>query len=72
VRATGLIVLENIMSEMKPDVQSNEKVKAMFKNIKDSHLVVTDDVKSELRMRSALKPMASPSEIAAKVLAGAK
>jgi hypothetical protein len=71
-RATGLIVLENIMSEMKPDVQSNATVKSIFTNIKDSKVKVADDVKSELRMRSALKPMTSPSEVAAKVLSGAK
>jgi hypothetical protein len=71
-RATQMIVLENIMSEMKPDVQSNATVKAIFTTIRDAKISVPDDVKNELRMRSALKPMASPSDVAAKVLAGAK
>lgn len=71
-KATALIILENIMSELKPDINSNPKVKSIFEKIRDAKIVVGNDIKNELRMRSSLKPSASPSEIAAKVLAGAK
>ncbi len=72
LKATCFIILENMMSELKPDAQTNAGIKSIFEKIRDAKIVVGSDVKNELRMRSSLKPPASPSEIATKILTGAK
>jgi hypothetical protein len=71
-KATSHVVLANIMSEMKPDIKNSTAVADMFKKIRDSKLEVTNDVKNELRMRGSMKPPASPSEIARRVIGPAK
>ena len=72
VKATNLFVLLNLMSELKPEVDSNPKVKAIFEKIRDENIVVGAEIKNELRMRSSIKSPPSPSEIAAKVVPAAK
>jgi hypothetical protein len=72
VRATGLLVLQNMMSELKPDAAHNPQIKAIFEKIRDAKVKVPDSVKNELLMRSSIKAGTPPSELAAKILNGGK
>ena len=49
-----------------------EKLNHIFESIRDAKISIPNDIKSEMRMRSSLKVSASPSDIAIKVLNGAK
>ncbi|OFZ18708.1 MAG: hypothetical protein A2Z20_04970 [Bdellovibrionales bacterium RBG_16_40_8] len=69
-QATSLIILENILSEFKPDVKNNKVVKVFFEKIRNAKIEVSSKVKTEFRMRSMLKPPASPSAVAEKILNG--
>ena len=68
VLATDFIILENVLSEFKPDVKSNAAVKKFFVKIREAKIEVSQKVKSELRMRAMLKAPTSPSEIATRIL----
>lgn len=72
IRSTSLLVLQNMLSELKPDVPNNPKIKALFAKIRDAKISIPDAVKSELLMRSSIKAGLSPSETAAKILGGGK
>jgi hypothetical protein len=71
-KATAIIRLENIMSELKPDVKNNKSIQDIFVKIESAKIEITNDIKSEFRLRGSMKPPASPSETAARVLKGAK
>jgi endonuclease III len=71
-KATAHIVLNNIMSEIKPDAKTNAAFGEIFKKIRDSKIKVTDDVKSEMRLGGSMKPPADPSEVAQRVIGDAK
>lgn len=70
--ATGLIILENIMSELKPDIKSSKTSLAIFTSIRDAKIKVSDKVKTELRMRAMIKLTESPSDIARKIIGSGK
>jgi len=71
-RATHFIILENVMSELKPDAKTSPKMTEIFVKIRDAKLEVPDDVKNELRMRAMIKAPASPSDLAKKIIGSAK
>ncbi len=69
VRATSLIILKNVMSQLRPDLASNnKKVKKIFEHIRDAKIKIPSAVKSDMFLRSTMKPGPSPSEIATKIL----
>ncbi len=68
-RATHLIVLENILGEFKPDVKTNPEVKKLFVEIRDAKIEIPDVVHNDMRLRGMFKAPASPSDIAAKIIA---
>lgn len=67
-RTTGLFILKNVMSELRPEAQRNKKVKKIFEHIRDAKIKIPDAIKSDLFIRSSMKPGASPSDLAAKIL----
>lgn len=71
-QATGLIILENIMSELKPDVKSNKNVHSIFAQIRDAKIEVSDKIKKELRMRAMMKAPPSPSALAKQIIGPVK
>jgi hypothetical protein len=71
-RATSYFVLENFMSECKPETQVNEKIKGIFAKIRDAKIELDGSVKSDLKMRAMYQSPKSPSDIAAKIIGGAK
>ncbi len=66
--ATAIIILNNIMSELKPDIKSNKAVHAIFKSIRDARIKVDTKVKNELSMRAMIKVFETPSELAKKII----
>lgn len=67
VRTTGFIILENVMSELRPELRKTQ-IKALFARIKNAKIKIPSAVKSELFLRASIRIDASPSEIAAKIL----
>lgn len=68
VRGTSLLVLNNLMSETKPEAKNNEAIRKIFIMIRDAKLKVADDVKGEMHLRSMLHAPPSPSDVAKKIL----
>ena len=66
-QTTYVVLLENLMAELKPEVQSNKNFKKLFEEIRDADIQLSDKVKSEQRLRSMTK-VVSPSETAAKIV----
>jgi len=70
--ATALIILTNLMSELKPDLQNNKTAREVFEKIKGAKIEVSKTTKNEFRLRASMSAPESPSDVAAKVLAGVK
>lgn len=62
-RATQLVLLENLLSEFKPEIKRNEKIKAIVIKIRDAQLVVPKAANNDFRLKG-LTPRRSPSDIA--------
>lgn len=67
-KATNLIVLENVLSEFKPDVKNNKQLEKIFAKIRDAKIKIPKEVESDLRLRGMFKPKASPSQTAEKII----
>lgn len=69
---TNLFIIGNLLGELKPDLQSNEKVKAIFVKIRDAKLEFSQAAQKELRSRGSPVRPGNPSEMAAKALSTLK
>ena len=67
IRSTLLFVLENVISEFKPEVRDKEEFRKLFEKIRDAKLKIPKDVAKDLKLRSMLK-VESPSERSKHVL----
>lgn len=70
-RSTYLFILENVLSEFKPEVREKEEIRTVFEKIRDANVEVPKDVTKDLKLRSMLK-VESPSERARRVLESIK
>lgn len=66
-KSTYIFVLENIMSEFRPNLKSNEEVKKIFFYIRDSKASVPDDVRLDRKLRSMFNSQ-NPCETAEKII----
>jgi hypothetical protein len=66
-RATALFILENIMSEVRPELENKEDFKSLLVRVRDAKIKVPDKIANERKLRSMYKTK-SPSEIAEKLL----
>lgn len=66
-RATALFMLENIMAEIKPELDSNEKYKQAYEKIRDAKIKVPSEAKADRKVRGMFQTE-SPSEKAKKIL----
>ena len=66
-QATYIVVLENLMAEIKPEVSTNPAFKKIVEGIRDADIEIPDKVRSQQLLRSMNKPV-SPSETAAKIV----
>ena len=64
---TYIVLLENMMAELKPDLATNKTSKSIVEKIRDAKIEVSDKVKSQALLRSMSRPV-SPSETASKIL----
>jgi hypothetical protein len=64
---TYIVVLENLMAEVRPEMKANATFKRIIEEIRDADLKVSNKIKSEALIRSMSKPV-SPSETAAKII----
>ena len=65
-QGTYIVLLNNLMAEIKPEAQSNPNFKQIIEQIRDAKIEVPEKVRSQQLMRSMVAP-ASPSEIAEKI-----
>ena len=66
-QGTYIVVLENLMAEVKPEISSNPTFKKIVETIRDAKIELTDEVRNQQLLRSMNRPV-SPSETAAKNL----
>lgn len=66
-RSTDLFVLENMITEMKPEVQGNADIQRIVKRIADAKIHIPDDVIKDRKIRSMFKTK-NPSEMADEIL----
>jgi hypothetical protein len=65
-QATYVVILENLMGEIKPEV-GNPKFRSLIEKIRDAHIEVSDQAASQEFLRSMTQPI-SPSTTAEKIL----
>lgn len=66
--ATYVVILENMMAELRPELAENPSSQKIFTRIRDAKIIITDKNKTQNLLRSMSIP-ASPSATAAKLLA---
>jgi hypothetical protein len=66
-QATYLVILHNMMAELRPEVATNPKFKRIVERIRDADIEVSNEVKNQQRLRSMSRPV-SPSVTAAQIL----
>ena len=66
-QATYMVVLDNLMAEIKPEVGTNAGFRKIIENIRDAGITVSDRVRNQQLLRSMSRPI-SPSETAAKIV----
>lgn len=65
--ATYIILLENLMAEIKPEINTNALFKKLIIEIRDADLKVSDKVKAQQLIRAMNRPV-SPSQTAEKIV----
>lgn len=65
--ATYVVILENLMAEIKPDLAENSSYKKILERIRDARLSIGDKAKVQTLLRSMSVPV-SPSATAEKML----
>lgn len=71
-RATKVILLENLMAELKPDLDKNEKIKELFAFIRDAEIKIPKDVRQHFLLKGMSSGKVSPSELAEKIIGKSK
>ena len=66
-RGTALFILENLMSEIRPELENKEDFKILLGKIRDAKIKIPDKVRNERKLRSMYKSK-SPSDIASAIL----
>lgn len=66
IAGTYIILLGNLMAEMKPEIKTNAFFKRLIEEIRDANIKISDATKNQVFMRTMGKP-SSPSEQAAKI-----
>jgi hypothetical protein len=65
-QGTYIVLLNNLMAEIKPEAQSNPAFRQMIEQIRDADIEVPEKVRTQQLLRSMAAPV-SPSDIAAKI-----
>jgi hypothetical protein len=67
VRSTALFVLENLLSEIRPEVAGNADLRRVTQRIADAKIKVPEDVLKDRKLRSMFKTV-NPSDFAQEIL----
>lgn len=67
IHSTYIVILENLMAEIRPDIGKNKKLRAIVEDIRDARIEVSDEVKNKQRLRTMTNPV-SPSQTAKRIL----
>lgn len=65
--ATYVVILENLMAEIRPEMRTNPTFRKVVERIRDAKISIEDKAKVKTLLRSMSLPV-SPSETAAKIL----
>jgi hypothetical protein len=65
---TYVVMLENLMAEIRPEIETNDQLKRLVESIRDAKIVVGEQVRKQARIRS-MDQLVSPSETAKRILA---
>lgn len=68
-QATYIYLLENLMAEVKPELEDSAETRKLIEAIRDADLQLNSDVKKQLLLKSMAR-IRSPSETAKLILAG--
>lgn len=66
-QATALFMLENLLSEIRPEVPNSPGLKKLVENVKAADIEVSEDVRKDIKLRGMFK-IRNPSELAAEIL----
>ncbi len=66
-QGTYIVVLNNLMAEIKPEAANNPAFRKIVETIRDAKIEVSDKVRNQQLMRSMSQPI-SPSDVAAGIL----
>lgn len=66
-RSTSLFVLENVLSEFRPEAREKASFRKIFESIRDAKIEIPKEVSKELKMKSMIS-VESPSEKANRIL----
>lgn len=66
-QSTYIVLLENLMAELKPEVQTQPVFKQVIEQIRDADIEISDRLASRAMLRSMSRPV-SPSVTAAQIL----
>ncbi len=67
VQSTSLFVLDNILAEIRPEVESNAQMRAIVERVRDAKISVSKDVIKERKVRGMFSTK-SPSDVARDLL----
>jgi len=65
---TYVIMLENLMAELKPEIKTNASFRKIIETVRDADIKISDEKKNKIKMSSMPTPV-SPSETASRILA---
>lgn len=66
-RATAVFLLENILSEVKPEAADNPEMRRIVQRIADAHISIPNDVRNDMKLGGMYNTQ-NPSDIAAGIL----
>lgn len=66
-RATAFVVLQNLLSQLRPEVGSNAELRRVVERIRDARLSVPSDVKKDLKLRGMVV-LKNTSDLAKEIL----
>jgi hypothetical protein len=67
IQSTSLVILENIMGEISPEVGNNLHLRKTMERVRDAHIEISDEVKRERKLRGMFETK-NPSDMARNVL----
>jgi hypothetical protein len=69
VQSTSLFILENVLSQIRPEIanNNNQVLKHVMEKIRDAHIKVSEDVFKDRKLRGMFKTN-NPSDLAAEML----